>query len=68
MNPGDKCVCQEDNWHNAYGDEDFSLHRGMRLTVISSVNVGGTSFYSFKEAPEKNFYLSFGFKPMRELN
>lgn len=68
MDEGDKCVCQYDDWHNAFGDKDFSLHRGMRLTVTGLKNVAGTRFYSFKEAPEGNFYMFDGFKPMRELN
>jgi len=68
MEPGEKCICQEDDWHNAFGDQDFSLHCGMRLTVMDSKSVGGMSFYSFEETPSKNFYLGIGFKPLRSYN
>lgn len=68
MSPGEKCICQEDDWHNAFGDADVSLHVGMRLTVRDTKNVHGTRFYSFDEAPEKNYYLCYGFKPLRNLN
>lgn len=68
MQPGDKCICQEDNWHNAFGDSDYSVHRGMRLTVTKSYYVGGVKFYSFEETPKGNGYMHIGFKPLRELN
>lgn len=68
MEPGERCVCQENDWHNAYGDSDYSVHRGMRLTVSGSVNIGGTSFYSFEETPKGNYYMYLGFKPLRNLN
>lgn len=68
MEPGEKCICQEDEWFNAYGDTDFSVHRGMRLTVTDSMYIAGTRFYSFEETPEGNFYLYLGFKPLRSLN
>lgn len=68
MKEGEKCICQFGEWHNAFGDQDFSLSGGMRLTVSGSINVAGTRFYSFKEAPERNYYMALGFKPMRELN
>lgn len=68
METGEKCICQYDDWHNAYGDDDFSVHRGMRLTVTDSININGSRFYSFEETPKKNYYLGIGFKPMRVLN
>lgn len=68
MEPGEKCICQEDDWHNAFGEDDFSVHRGMRLTVTDSRHIGGSRFYSFEETPKGNFYLYLGFKPLRSLN
>lgn len=68
MEPGDKCICQEDDWHNAYGEEDFSVHCGMRLTVRDSVYISGTRFFSFEETPKGNYYLYLGFKPLRSLH
>lgn len=68
MQKGDKCICQYDDWHNAYGDDDFSVHRGMRLTVSGSINVGGSSFLSFEETPKGNYYLALGFNPLRIYN
>lgn len=68
MEPGEKCICQYDDWHNAFGEEDFSVNRGMRLTVLDTHNIAGTRFYSFEETPKQNFYLHLGFKPLRSLN
>lgn len=68
MEPGEKCICQEDDWHNAFGDSDYSVHCGMRLTVLGSRNINGTRFYSFEETPKDYFYLHLGFKPLRSLN
>lgn len=68
MEPGEKCICQEDDWHNAFGESDYSVHRGMRLTVSGLRNINGTRFYSFEETPKSNFYLHLGFKPLRSLN
>lgn len=68
MEPGEKCICQEDDWRNAFGDSDHSVHRGMRLTVLDTLNIAGTRFYSFEETPKHSFYLYLGFKPLRSLN
>lgn len=68
MEEGEKCICQENDWHNAFGEKNFTVHRGMRLTVTGYVNVCGTRFYSFEETPEGNYYMHYGFKPMRSLN
>lgn len=68
MQIGDRCICQEDDWHNAYGDSDYSVHRGMRLRVSDSRRIGGCDFFSFEETPKGNFYLSHGFKPLRAYN
>lgn len=68
MEDGEKCICQYDDWHNAYGDSDVSVHRGMRLTVVESMSISGTRFYAFKETPKGNYYLHLGFTPMRNLN
>lgn len=68
MEPGEKCICQEDEWHNAFGDTDDSVHRGMRLTVVDAKFIGGTRFYAFEETPKGNYYLYIGFKPLRSLN
>ena len=68
VEPGDKCICQYDDWHNAFGDTDFSVHRGMRLTVSGSKLVNSMKFFSFEETPKDNFYAHMGFKPLRSLN
>lgn len=68
MEPGDRCICQYDDWHNAFGEDDFSVNCGMRLTVLDSRNIGGTSFYSFEETPKDNFYMGIGFRPLRSYN
>lgn len=68
LNDGDRCICQEDDWHNAFGEKDLALHCGMRLTVVDSKRVGGLRFLSFKEAPKDNFYMEDGFKALRSLN
>lgn len=68
MNEGDTCICQENDWYNAFGEATTVLHRGMRLTVIASKMVGGAKFYAFKETPKDHFFLGLGFKPMRTLN
>lgn len=68
MEPSDKCICQENDWHNAYGDSDHSVHRGMRLTVLDSIYIMGTRFYSFEETPKGCYYMAIGFKPMRSLH
>lgn len=68
MEPGERCICQENDWHNAFGDTDHSVHRGMRLTVVDSTFISGTRFYAFKETPEGNLYLHIGFTPLRSYN
>ena len=68
MNAGDKCICQYDDWYNGFGESHHAVHQGMRLTVKSRHNIAGTVFYEFEETPEKFFYLSHGFKSMRQLN
>lgn len=68
MEPGDKCICQYDDWHNAFGESDFTVHCGMRLTVNDTLNIGGSQFLSFEETPRGNFYYHLGFKPLRSLN
>lgn len=68
LDVGSKCICQEDEWYNAFGDKTVSVQRGMRLTVIDSKRVGGLSFLSFKETPKDNFYLSTGFRSLRSYN
>jgi hypothetical protein len=65
---GERCVCTEDEWYNAYGDKSTALARGMRLTVSGRRRVGGCLFLSFEETPEDNFFLCHGFKPMRTLH
>lgn len=68
MNPGERCICQHDDWHNAFGDTTNVLHRGMRLTVRGRKRVGGCLFLSFEETPEDNFFITTGFVPLRNLN
>jgi hypothetical protein len=68
METGEKCICQEDDWCNAFGQENFSVHRGMRLTVRDSMYVAGIQFLSFEETPKGNSYMSTGFKSLRSYN
>jgi len=65
---GDKCICQHDDWWNAYGDRSEALHCGMHLTVSGRKTIYGQLFYSFEEAEDDNWFWSQGFKPMRSLN
>ena len=67
MEDGERCICQYDDWYNAYGPV-HTVHQGMRLTVIKSMFIAGTRFYAFKETPEGAYFLNTGFKPMRSLN
>lgn len=68
MEPGEKCICQENEWFNAYGETSTMVSLGMRLTVSGSVYIAGTRFYTFEETPKDNFFLCLGFKPIRNLN
>lgn len=68
MEPGEKCICQENDWYNAFGDTDFSVHRGMRLTIKSTRFVAGSQFLEFEETPAGNFYMSIGFNPLRSYH
>lgn len=68
MNPGEKCICQYDDWFNAFGETTTVVHRGMRLTVKDTHRVGGCTFLCFEETPEDSSFLSTGFKPLRSLN
>jgi hypothetical protein len=68
MEPGEKCICQEDDWCNAFGESNFSVSRGMRLVVKDSMFVAGTKFLSFEETPVGLFYMSIGFTPLRNYN
>jgi len=67
MEPGEKAICQHDDWWNAYGDKSLALHCGMRVTVKAGRYVGGTHFTEFEEVPN-NWYMTEGFRPMRSLN
>lgn len=67
MNIGDKCICQEDEWYNAFGDTTEMLKAGMRLRIVGSRRIGGCDFFEF-EGHEGNYFLSHGFKPLRGLN
>lgn len=68
MENGTKCICQHGRWGNAFGERNYALNTGDRLTVKSSIRVGGISFYEFVEAPEGNYYMSHGFTPLRNYN
>lgn len=68
METGSKCICQHDDWFNAFGDAFTALHKGDRLTVRASKRAGGARFLSFNETPEDHFFLEQGFVPMRALN
>jgi hypothetical protein len=68
MEPGERCICQYDDWYNAFGDRSEAMSKGMRLTVKGSTRVGGCRFYTFAETPDDACYLAEGFKPLRSLN
>lgn len=68
MDIGEKCICQCDDWFNAFGETTTVLQTGMRLTVAKTRMVNGLRFYGFEETPGDNFFLYDGFRPMRELN
>ncbi len=68
MEPGDRCVCIEKDWYNAFGEKHLAIQIGMRLTVLDTRRIGGISFYSFEETPKNFFYMFTGLCPMRELN
>ena len=70
--PGEKVICQFDEWWNAHGDE-YVIAKGERLTVAGTYRVGGALFYHFAEIEDANGYenpgfLSTGFMPLRRLN
>lgn len=67
MEPGERCICQYDEWWNAFGDQYTMLSCGDRLTVSGSKRVGGISFYEFREHPGQ-WFMHDGFKPLRNLN
>ena len=68
MEVGDKCICQENEWTNAFGKDDFTVRLGMRLVIKRVIYVAGSRFLSFEETPKDNYYLSMGFKPLRQFN
>lgn len=68
MEPGETCICQHDDWYNAFGDKTEAVHRGMRLKVTGRRNIGGSVFFTFEEVEKGNWFLGVGFKPMRTLN
>jgi hypothetical protein len=68
MERGEKCICQHDDWWNAYGDKFEALHQGMRLTVLDRKNIFGQLFYSFEEVSDEKWFWSTGFIPLRNLN
>lgn len=68
LDVGDKCICQEDDWCNAFGDKYLKLHRGQRLTVSGIRNVGGTSFLEFNEVDKAHYFMALGFTPLRAYN
>ena len=68
MEAGAKCICQREDWVNAFGQTTTILHTGMRLQVRERRRIEGLIFYSFVDLPEDHFFLAEGFKPMRELN
>lgn len=68
MEPGERCICQHDDWWNAFGEKKHVLNRGDRLTVAGSVRIGGARFLHFKEVEEELYFLETGFVPLRRLN
>jgi hypothetical protein len=68
MDVGDRCICQYEEWFNAFGAGRTMLTVGQRMTVIETRRVGGAQFLAFEETPKDNYFMADGFKPMRELN
>lgn len=68
MNKGEECICQEDDWFNAFGEQCFALHTGMRTTVTGTKYVGGLQFLMFKETPKDHWFMSAGFISIKEYN
>lgn len=68
MSPGEKCICQCDDWVNAFGQGTTICPVGARLTVKERRLIGSLRFLSFAELPEDHFFLIDGFKPLRELH
>ncbi len=58
---GDTCICQYDDWFNAFGEQSHSVHTGMVLTVTRTVMVAGARFLEFEETPDGLQYLATGF-------
>ena len=48
MVEGERCICQHDDWFNAFGETTNAVHTGMRPTVVASKRIGGATFYAFK--------------------
>lgn len=66
--PGEKVICQHDDWHNAFGEGTHVLNVGMRLTLKDTRRFGGLQFFSFEETPKEFYFLSTGFKSLKQLN
>ena len=67
LEPGSKCICQAEDWYNAFGERQDKIPVGTRLQVVDRVRVAGASFLKFEEYPNLLF-LSTGFKSLRSLN
>lgn len=67
MTIGEQCICQEDEWYNAYGETTTAVQRGMRLHIVGTKRVGGCGFLEFKGL-EGLFFLAHGFRPLRAYN
>lgn len=68
MDAGEKCICQEEEWFNAFGPGTYKLVLGQRLTVRDTRRVAGARFLAFKEVEGEHWFMDSGFKPMRSLN
>jgi hypothetical protein len=68
MKPGERFICQEPDWWNAYGESYLKLTIGDRVTLRDTKRVAGMIFFSFEEHPEDHWFWSTGFKSMRSLN
>lgn len=65
--PGVKCVCQSEDWYNAFGEKTVMVPVGTRLVLTKRVRVHGCMFLEFDEFPNLQF-LSTGFKSLRSMN
>ena len=65
--PGVQCICQSENWYNAFGEKTVMIPVGTKLVLTKRMRLHGAMFLEFDEYPKLQF-LSTGFKSLRSLN